>query len=403
LKKNNNRLNKICYIHTGDFPSNQVHSMQVMRVCEGFHEAGYSISLIGRKTPGNKNFNKDSFFRYYGLDCHFPIKLISFPGFSSRIKPIRILSYFAYSLYAILIARKNQPDIVYTRAPYVAFFASLLRIPFITEEHAPPLNRILKTLLMSYYGSKSHLKSVFISKALLDIYKGMGLLSEKELPTIIAPDAAALSQVMNFNRSSKMESTNRGRLRIGYVGSLIPGRGIELIIELAHAFPDLIFWVIGGEPEQIDFFKSRGGSNIMWRGFIPPGEVPLEFRELDILLMPYQKDTMTHGGVNSTKWMSPLKMFEYMASGVPLIASDLPVLREVLKHERNCLLSAPDNIEEWKGGIEQLANSTDLRFRLGENAQKDITTYYNWKTRAILIFEQDLYIKNYRIAENKLS
>ena len=64
--------------------------------------------------------------------------------------------------------------------------------------------------------------------------------------------------------------------------------------------------------------------------------------------MPYQRNvSIGIKGSNTADWMSPLKLFEYMSSGVPIISSDLPVLREILEDRRNALLVPPKNFDSW--------------------------------------------------------
>jgi glycosyltransferase involved in cell wall biosynthesis len=71
-----------------------------------------------------------------------------------------------------------------------------------------------------------------------------------------------------------------------------------------------------------------------------------------------------------------------MASGVPLVASDLPVLKEVLIPEYNCLMVAPNDIEAWTGAIQRLAADPALRQRLAVQAKAEVAEKYNWPARA---------------------
>jgi len=80
--------------------------------------------------------------------------------------------------------------------------------------------------------------------------------------------------------------------------------------------------------------------------------------------------------------MSPLKMFEYMAAGKPIIASDLPVLREVLAHEHNALLVPPQNLEAWLAAVRRLQDDEQLRQELGRTASREQASLYSWDARA---------------------
>ena len=104
---------------------------------------------------------------------------------------------------------------------------------------------------------------------------------------------------------------------------------------------------------------------------------------MEVLLMPYQR-TVSIGleSVDTVKWMSPMKMFEYMSAAVPIISSDLPVLREVLVDLHNCILVEPDNIDEWSNALKKLSNSPELNKKLSSNSYKDYLTEYTWNIRA---------------------
>ena len=80
-----------------------------------------------------------------------------------------------------------------------------------------------------------------------------------------------------------------------------------------------------------------------------------------------------------------MKMFEYMSSNNPIISSDLPVLREVLTHNYNCLLCTPDNTDDWLFALDRICNDTSLAQTLSQNAFNDYDTKYTWKKRASTI------------------
>ena len=77
-----------------------------------------------------------------------------------------------------------------------------------------------------------------------------------------------------------------------------------------------------------------------------------------------------------------MKMFEYMSSNTPFIASNLPVLREVLRDRKNCLLAKPESIIDWKKKINLLRTNKYLLRELSSNARKDFLNKYTWEKRA---------------------
>jgi glycosyltransferase involved in cell wall biosynthesis len=86
-------------------------------------------------------------------------------------------------------------------------------------------------------------------------------------------------------------------------------------------------------------------------------------------------------------WMSPLKIFEYMACARAMIVSDLPVLREVLRDDHNALLVAPAAVEEWVRAVRRCIADSGLIARLGLQAHADFQQHYSWTARARNVLE----------------
>jgi glycosyltransferase involved in cell wall biosynthesis len=105
------------------------------------------------------------------------------------------------------------------------------------------------------------------------------------------------------------------------------------------------------------------------------------------LLAPYQSSVTVPGGGDVGRWMSPLKIFEYMAAGKAILASDLPVLREILSHGETALLCPPHNIESWIESLNQLQKDPELRALLGNNAKTVFQSQHTWQARAKKVLE----------------
>ena len=133
------------------------------------------------------------------------------------------------------------------------------------------------------------------------------------------------------------------------------------------------------------YWKKRVGrcDNIRFYGFLPYIQTDIYRRSCDILLAPYQKKVaLALNRGNTVRWMSPIKLFEYMAAAKPMVVSDLPVLREVLTHGVTALLCDPEDIESWIDALERLKDDPDLANRLGTAAYEEFKAKYTWRARA---------------------
>jgi glycosyltransferase involved in cell wall biosynthesis len=147
---------------------------------------------------------------------------------------------------------------------------------------------------------------------------------------------------------------------------------------------DVEFHIVGGYPEDIEKWQQLiRNDNVTFHGFMPHFRVSEVLAEFDIVIAPYQNDIHTnHGKANISRWMSPLKIFEYMAHAKAIVASDLEVIHEVLTHRANALLVPCDDVLAWRNAIRELMDEPDLRKALGQRANQDFRENYSWETRA---------------------
>jgi glycosyltransferase involved in cell wall biosynthesis len=173
-------------------------------------------------------------------------------------------------------------------------------------------------------------------------------------------------------------------LRVGYLGQLYKGKGIELIIALAGQCPWAEFHIVGGYPEDIEYWQSlmTHTGNIRFHGHLPHGRTTQVLAGFDVALAPYQRRVEVHGGGGDiARWMSPLKIFEYMAAARPIICSDLPVLQEILQDGKTACLCDPDDITQWRQTLLSMKNDPLRRQQLGEAARQAFLENYTWQAR----------------------
>ena len=153
---------------------------------------------------------------------------------------------------------------------------------------------------------------------------------------------------------------------------------------MALELPEVLFLIYGGNDGDV-LFRRRNNKliNLRFMGHITHVEAQRIMKIVDVLLMPYQQEVSIGVDKHDTgRWMSPMKMFEYMASGVPIISSDLPVLREVLSDGVNCLLVESNNKEAWMNALLNLMNEPKIAQRIGLSAHLDYKNSYTWLNRA---------------------
>lgn len=367
---------KIVYLSTSTIPSRTANSIHVMKMCQAFAKNGNEVILIARNKKREMEAKGTDIYAFYGVEnCFEIIKLHWLP-----IKG----SVFIYGFASGKKALDLRPDIVYCRNIPGCYFAAKFGATVIYETHSPVkgigmisdwcFKRILKSSKLE--------KLVVITSALKEFYEINYPSANGKIK--VAPDAAdpMPESIQPIELPNKSE-----RLQIGYVGHLYRGKGMEIVSRLPLFCPWADFHIVGGTDKDINFWKKQCSSikNISFHSYIPHFEVAQYIQAFDIVILPNQRKVSTDnnfGGKDIGQWTSPLKAFEYMAAGKPIIASDLSILKEILEHEHNALLCPPDSVLAWQKAIERLRNDQRLRDRLGRNAYNDFMANHTWKRRA---------------------
>jgi len=362
---------KICYLTQSIVPSSLADSVQSMNMCNGLAQAGHEVTMISPDRPLPEPVG-DSPHAYYGLPESFALHKIPWTLIAGR-------SYL-YGYHAARECKRLKPDMVYSRSIWEAMFAVCLGMPTIFEAHAPISGRVTSGLFRVFLKSRHLRRIVVISEAL-----GQHIQQQHQYPSnriVLARDAADIPD--RLFSTPVIWPGREAHLQAGYVGSLVEGRGLDLIGEMAATLPAVDFHIVGGSPGQIAFWTKRMSSgNVYFHGSKKPGEIPGYLDRFDILLAPYQKKVMIGlGDYDTTKWMSPMKLFEYMAAGKAIVCSDLPALREFMRHDDNAILCPPEDTVSWCAAVRRLSESPTLQESLGLRARNDVERYYTWKMRA---------------------
>ncbi len=361
---------RILYLSSSYLPARGADSVHVMKMCAALARAGHTVELVAKRQTVDDTLLNGSIHSFYGVEENFALTRLPRPS------PKGGGLVFSYALLWLLQRRSRSVDLVYAREIAGAYLAVRFALPTIFEAHGPARGRLSHHLHRALLASPHLRRFVVISHALRQWFAAAwdGLDATK---LVVVGDAADPLPELGKN----LRAPNR--VQVGYVGHLYPGRGIDLIVDIAADLPECDFHLVGGAPADLARWSSqRVPPNVRFHGFVKPAELPRYYAEFDVLLMPYQHKVGVQSGRSDTaQWMSPMKMFEYMASGRAIVSSDLPVLREVLEQGHNALLVPPEDRGAWIAALRRLISERDLRLELGIRARQDFLARHTWDAR----------------------
>jgi len=360
---------KLFYIANIRMPTERAHGIQIMEMCQAFANLGHDVELIvtNRKT----NITDDPFV-FYDMAASFKITklwcldLLWLGRAGFWIQSVT----FAESVGWYTLFKKG---IFYTRDELLAVYLKMLGKNITWETHMGRQNIFVRLIKIF------KIKIVAISDGLRDVYIDMNVPTQRIL---VAQDGADISR---FDISvSKGEARAQLHLPqdkkiILYKGSLIAWKGAGTLAESAKfsKTPDTQFVFIGGTTHDVEEFKKEFGhiNNISILGNRPRKETPVYQKSADILVIPNSaKEDI------SKLYTSPMKLFGYMAGGVPIIASDLPSIKEVLG-EQDAHFFIPDDAMSLAKTIDYVFENIDEAKKKAERALLEVRKY-SWEKRA---------------------
>jgi len=395
-------MRRLVYLANARLPTEKAHGYQICKMCEAFALNGAEVVLLHPyRHQADPQLAGQTVFDYYGIKPIFQVQklknldvVVLNRFIPDRIFiPIFFVHAFIWGYHAASVARQFRADLYYTRDTTIAYWLVRMGLPTVYEAHVVP-NRGQKLLLRKIKRQPSLRLIVVLTSFLRQRFLDMGFLSDQ---VIVLPDGVDLDL---FERLPSKEDCRRRlglpleRPIIGYIGRF---RTLEMekgIPELVEAMKDLssvngaepLLLCVGGPmdavPTYLELARRIGipQDRLRFVDRVPNTEVPYWIRAFDVALAPFPRTD------HYAYFMSPLKLFEYMAAEVPILATDLPSIREVLRHGENAWLVPPSDPKALAEGIRNLLENPDLAERLAQQARKDVRQY-TWKRRAAVILQ----------------
>ena len=369
---------RLLYIANIRIPTEKAHGIQIMEMCSALARSGNDVTLLV-PTRDNPSIRGVDPFVYYGLEKNFSIQFVQAPdptwlmgilgGLYIKLQAL----LFIHCLRKFLAELKKDTGLLYTRDEHLLLFLLRYSNNVVWEGHTLPSKRRWYVPIWNRCS-----KIVVITKGLKDELVRLGVSQEK---IMLAPDAVDLDKFHPKASVSDLRNVlglPQDKKIIFYSGHLFEWKGAQVLADVASRLDDdCLIVFLGGMDSDIQAFQTanRHLKNVALLPHVPYAELPKYMACADVAVLPNKK-----GMEISELFTSPLKMFQYMASGVPIVASDLPSIREIL-NDSNAVLVEPNSPDALARGITKVLNDPDLAKRISAQALEDVKQY-SWDKRA---------------------
>lgn len=383
----------ILYTTEAAIPSRASNAMQTMRMCSALAKAGNHVTLVHPRSPQPdlEGFDGDV-WQFYGISV--PFELVTLPTPAGLVT--RSPAWVSRGMRGIVLA------------PYIGWRAFPHRTPFISYGRSL-LGATLADAARRVSRSRSSCRAVMLelhdapasAGAWRVVSRSDGLVTTTEAlkryviarcrhlagRVWVEPAGADITEINpdSLDRDAARRALDLESVRgpvIVYTGRVMEEKGVGVLLDATDRIVDLQprVLIVGKIYDSRYLHRSTSSELVRFEGFVPPGRTISYLAAADILVLPSTPD------LSYARYTSPLKLAEYLASGRPVIAADLPVLREVLEPQRNALLYPPYDSKQLASAIRRLWEDTELASHLAANAVARAKEH-SWDERALRVSE----------------
>lgn len=387
---------KISYLVNARLPTEKAHGVQIMKMCEAFNQ----ISIDGRKkievelfAPWRFNIIKEDVWQYYSIGPSF--KIIHLPSLDlfplvSRLKMLGGLFFwlqslsFSFSIFLYFLFHKTE--VIYSRDLLSIGWLSRWKNNCFFEIHALPKGERWLALLKRLKGI------IAISQGLKNELVKRGVEEKKILVAADGVDLKLFGELKETKEDCRQKlGLPASKFIIGHVGQLKTmgmEKGLLLLFEAFKIAQEkrtnLLLCLVGGQKEDFQEYQNFVSEEVVFTGQAPHKLIPCYLKSFDLLVMPFPSSP------HYAYFMSPLKMFEYMAAQKPIVSADLPSVREILDDGSTFFYQAGNRVALAEQ-METVLENNETATVKAENAFHKVQDF-TWDKRAAKIIN---FIFNY--------
>ncbi len=362
---------RVFFLFHGRFPSEKAAAIFQDAEAASFAELGHEVIVIAPNRLGRTHDSVSTKYRALYVPTIDLVPLHLFQSLAFRLS----LLCFSISAFIALLARAQKDDVIISNEALPLFFASMWYRNTLFEMHDYPERSLF--LYRALFARAGHI--LVTNKWKLEKFAtDFPGAAHKAFHEPNAVDVAKFSIPLSREEARKKLNLPLDRKSAVYTGHLYSWKGVDTLADAAKLLSDVDVYVVGGTDEDVARYKEKYGdiNNLHVVGRRPHDEMPLWQKAADVLVLPN-----TAKEEISAHYTSPMKLFEYMASGTPIVASDIPSIREL--GQGLVSLVIPDDPAALSGGVQVV-----LRESRDSPHAVEWVSEHTWKKRAGRIKEK---------------
>lgn len=399
MKNSRRQILYLCADRGIAFGGTKGASIHIREFVETLREAGYEVIVAASKEAQDSSYKPDYPVHILPDPIDLPSNVITQEDVKDKQSLKEMRNYNRNKIiekYLSQIYRESKFDLIYER--YSLFgtagrlYSHAYDIPYVLEVNAPlvheaskyrklSLVKLAKSIEKFLFANADHIISV--SRDLSNYIKSVA----PEATISVIPNGVSLNHFNTAIADSKLrhqvsDSPDQNFI-IGFVGSVKPWHGVDILLEslslLLMEDQSFSLCVVGNGDNEFQKQLEKKCSElkldnkVTFLGAVPYDKIPGLMKSMDVLVAPYPEVP--------NFYFSPLKVFEYMAAGIPIVASAIGQINDVLTHEETALLVTPGDSEALCNALRQIKNDASLGKRLAQNSAAEVEEKHQWRHR----------------------